>query len=278
MGKNALGQQVDQWGIPINTFYDSGTSGVVNTTPNNSVVQQPQINAPAVKTAMPTIGTQQPNSGLGSSFFKQTYADGKGGSYEGGGWGSAAVSAIGTGVNAYLGFKGLDLAEETLDFQKDSWERRFAMMQDQYYRKLNSRRANRVGGMESTNEENRRVADYYDSGTNLEGAYPGATQAPAASSGFAPTSENGRMMNLAQSGSPVSPAGARDMMTNPNSTITNVSGSGFAGGNPVRNQVPVTSADAAVSNTQIGPMGKPKKKKKKQDPERSGSNNAEQTS
>ena len=210
--------------------------------------------------------------GLFSSFLPTTYKASDGSSQTGGGWGSAAMSAIGTGVNAYLGFKGLDLAEETLDFQKDSWEKRFAMMQDQYYRKLNNRRINHAmsNGLGTANE----IADYYDSGSNLEGVYPG--DKAASQSGFAPTQENANMMNLAQSGSPVSPSGAYDMMKNPNSTITNVSNSGFAGSN-VKNQVPVTSADAAMSNTQIGPQGKPKSKKKKKDVEKSDNSANDQT-
>jgi len=213
--------------------------------------------------------------GLFSSFLPTTYKASDGSSQTGGGWGSAAMSAIGTGVNAYLGFKGLDLAEETLDFQKDSWEKRFAMMQDQYYRKLNTRRSNHavINGLGNVEDIN----NYYDSGSNLEGAYPGAQPStPASQSGFAPTQENANMMNLAQSGSPVSPSGAYDMMNNPNSTITNVSNSGFTGSN-IKNQVPVTSADAAMSNTQIGPQGKPKSKKKKKDVEKSDNSANDQT-
>jgi len=274
MGKDAMGREIDQWGVPINTLYNSAAQTAQPSVQAPSV-QVPAVQAPAAGSNF-LSGTGKGTASLGGTPFMSNQVKMPDGSMQTNqGWGNMAMSAVGTGVNAYLGFKGLDLAEETLDFQKDSWERRFAMMQDQYYRKLNDRRAKDalVQGKGDWND----IREHYDSGTNIEGEYNPNATAPASQSGFAPTAENGRMMNLAQSGSPVSAAGAYDMMKNPNSTITNVSNSGFAGSG-LRNQTPVTSADAAVSNTQIGPMGKPKKKKKKNDPERSGSNNAEQTS
>ena len=81
-------------------------------------------------------------------------------------------SLVGTGsslANLYLGFKGYGLAKDQFDFQKDSFNRNFAMMQDQYYRKLNKQRSNAEfinGGYQNGDA----IRNYYDSGTNLEGA------------------------------------------------------------------------------------------------------------
>ena len=213
------------------------------------------------------------NNGIFSqnSMFGSSNTDVNGVKTTTGGWVSPALSAVGTGVNAYLGFKGLGLAEDTLDFQKESWEKNFAMMQDQYYRKLNDRRAYKHNlGRDQTRDEVNAVRDHYDSGTNIEGAY---NPSSASASGFAPTRENARTMNLAQSGAPLSAQGAYDATHNPNTKLLPGSRSAFV--NPNATPTPVTSADASVSNTSIGPRGQVKKRRRKKNPAQSDSNSSE---
>ena len=106
-----------------------------------------------------------------NSMFGGSTKDALGNVTKSGGWVSPLTSMVGTGVNAYMGMKNLGLAEDELDFKKDSWERNFAMMQDQYYRKLNNRRANAAMASGADWKES---MDFYDSGQNLDGGYTGA--------------------------------------------------------------------------------------------------------
>lgn len=132
------------------------------------------------------------------------------------GWLSPAISAIGSGFGAYTGLKGLGLAEENLDFQKDSWQQNFAMMQDQYYRKLNNRRANALITDGMSQAELQGLQSHYDSGTNMEGVsyQPGGSAfvnniaSPAID---APSIANASMMEQATGVAPYSPTAAQSM-------------------------------------------------------------------
>jgi len=81
------------------------------------------------------------------------------------------VSALGTGIGLYQGFKQLGIAEDDLAFRKDSWKKNFAMMQDQYNRQLNDRRASRLINYGTTQAEAMDIVNHFDSGTPVNGAY-----------------------------------------------------------------------------------------------------------
>lgn len=91
------------------------------------------------------------------------------------GWLSPAISGLSAIGQGYLGYKQLGLAEDKYETQKDQWERMFAMSQDEYYRKLNNRRASAEQGNLYANQGNvsadqrMEIANKYDTGANLEG-------------------------------------------------------------------------------------------------------------
>ena len=140
-------------------------------------------------------------------------------------WGNIGTmgSIASVAGNWIMGNKALDQAQEKFDFQKDSWEKQFAMMQDQYYRKLNNRRANRYATKEMSGAERISLDEHYDSGANLDGDYlpNGQTQMQQRSS---PSVQNANMMTQATGGAPYSPAAAQGMLN-----AGAASNSGFAG-------------------------------------------------
>ena len=145
-------KDTDVWGAASNPQY--------NIAPAPGSIYNPQTNLPYQNTTgtniQNTTGTNAytpKTSGVGGNiaaggspatasrsnweFLPTTGADGSSNP----GYLGLGVGLAKTGIDAYLGFQGLGMARESLDFQKDSWERRFAMQQDQYYRKLNARRS-----------------------------------------------------------------------------------------------------------------------------------------
>ena len=124
------------------------------------------------------VGDSIWNNGANGSFNGST----------GYGMASLGVSALGTAAGAYLGYQQLGLAEDQFDFQKDSWEKQFAMMQDAYYRKLNNKRGTSAVfslGEGATQEQRNNATAQYDSGVD-QGAYTspagiGESAVPAAS-------------------------------------------------------------------------------------------------
>ncbi len=123
-----------------------------------------------------------------------------------------AQSVLGAGINIWGGMKALGLAEDQFDFQKDSWEKNFAMMQDQYYRKLNDRRASRATYGDMSQDEKNNIANHYDSGAQNVGAYPGATSSGFNNGLVGPTQANANMMDQATGGAPYSANAAQSMM------------------------------------------------------------------
>ncbi len=144
------------------------------------------------------------------------------------GWGSDIMGSglglgdIGKGIGAYMGYSlgqdQLDLGREKFDFQKDSWEKQFSMMQDQYYRKLNNRRANKYNTWDLSQEEGNKLGEYYDSGANLEGAY---TPPSAEAGAGAPSVANAAVMDQATGGAPFSTGAAQGMINASNSGFNN---------------------------------------------------------
>ncbi len=238
-----------------------GTWGAVNNPTMKYAVEPNSIYNPTTNLQMPQGANPIQASPMGgasaaqSPFMKSMLGgseqDKFGNKSSTGGWLSPLTSAIGTGVNAYMGMKGLGLAEESLDFQKDSWEKNFAMMQDQYYRKLNSKRSiNATYGMDNI-EDRRNVWNHYDSGTNLEGAYrPG------------PTVAAGQANSALQAGA-ATPEMAAQMMGKTgmynNGGVAGANTSGFTA--PMASE-PQTASSAAIRNTNVGPDGKRRVKKK----------------
>lgn len=185
----------------------------------------------------------------------------------------AGAAVIGAGINAYTGLKGLGLAEDQFEFNKSSWEKNFAMMQDQYYRKLNRGRSNREiinGGIGSdgrySNNANE-IANYYDSGANLQGSAGtwANSQNPAPVNG--PTTANATMsatgspFNLVTKQAALGAPGVAPLSGPTNPAIA--AGMGTA---------PVTAAGSALQNTSIGPKGTIKKRVKKRNPQNSNDN------
>ena len=148
-----------------------------------------------------------------------------GGNTPGGAGGSGFLGGLDIGVlggiantaaSWMMGNKQLDHAQEQFDFQKESWEKRFAMMQDQYYRKINNRRAGRYLDEGMSESDRRNLGEYYDTGANQSNPYPGASEPAQGSfhnSGFVgPTNQNASMMDQATGGAPYSPEAAQSMM------------------------------------------------------------------
>jgi len=81
---------------------------------------------------------------------------------------------------------------------------------------------------------------------------------------MAPTRENAQIMNMAQSGAPLSAQGAYEVAHNPNNSM-GFSMSDFA-------KTPVTASEAAAENSHIGPQGKMRRRKQKGDVQQSDSN------
>ena len=217
----------------------------------------------------PSVIPKVPGSASGSewSWMGKTNADGS----KSPGVLGLGMSAINTGVNAWMGMKGLDLAEENLDFQKDSWERRFAMQQDQYYRKLNAKRSINNSREGMTQAEATQLNNHYDSGVNLQGSYT------PDSGSINPTAAQVAEQTKSDWNRPTVPASDSGMLptANPFSTASMLSrGSGKAIGNIMQanspmasnsamlGSQPVTASNAAIRNTNVGPDGKRRVKKK----------------
>lgn len=113
------------------------------------------------------------------------------------GFAAPIMSGIGTGINAWMGNKALGLAEDQFDFQKDSFNKNYEMMLDQYNRGLNNTRLQRQVSQNpnATMDERQAMGAYYDTGANQTTPYG----APVAASAFA--------------GSPQTPAGAVEPTT-----------------------------------------------------------------
>ncbi len=179
--------------------------------------------------------------GWGDKILPYNVTDGKGGIVQNSGFASPALSVIGAGINAWGGMKALGLAEDQFDFQKDSWEKNFAMMQDQYYRKLNDRRASRATYGDMSQDEKNNIANHYDSGAQNVGAYPGATSSGFNNGLVGPTQANANMMDQATGGAPYSANAAQSMM----------------------NASPYTQGSAYVDNTAVDQGGEIRRARKK---------------
>jgi hypothetical protein len=180
-----------------------------------------------------------------------------GGVYQNSGFLSPALSAVGTGLNAWMGMKSLGLAEDQFDFQKESWEKNFAMMQDQYNRKLNNRRASRMiqGGQSQADIDS--IANHYDSGAKNVGAYQGGG-APSTLPGYNTvgyTGDVGTSTNPAQGGG-YSGSDFNNIISNPASAaipVNTMNSAGMVAANtPYANQQP---ANAYIDNTNVDPKG-----------------------
>jgi len=178
-----------------------------------------------------------------------------------GGWGSPLISGLGTAANAWLGMKGLGMAEESLDFQKDSFNRNFAMQQDQYYRSLNDKRILGNVSENMSTQDMANLRNHYDSGANLEGAYnPSATALTnqTRSDWNQPTIPSASGSGMAQ----VNPYSTASMLTNGSAAAlgnigriaqANALDSNFS--SPMQAK-PVQAKPTGISNTNVGPDGK----------------------
>ena len=173
-----------------------------------------------------------------------------------------------TAASWYMGNKQLDQAQEQFDFQKESWEKRFAMMQDQYYRKLNNRRAGMYLDEGMSEADRRKLGEHYDTGENQTTPYPGSSsQAPAGSfnnSGFVgPTQQNADMMNQATGGAPFSPEAAQSMMNSSAFTRPPMSGAS----EPTN---PANATDATAGRESAARAARAKRKPKTQSTDDTG--------
>ncbi len=107
----------------------------------------------------------------GGDWFGGNMKGPNGSTMQSSGFMSPIMSGIGTGLNAWGGMKALGLAEDQFDFQKDSWEKNFAMMQDQYNRSLNNRRSSRAITGYETKAERDAIANHYDTGSGDPGQF-----------------------------------------------------------------------------------------------------------
>ena len=258
------------WGQSQNVM-DFGAGGVTNAWSGNQNAGQATQTYDGFNKGMgsagnanPLANSMKPNAVTTPKVGGNTGAGGIGGS----GIGFDTVAGIATtALNWNMGNKQLDMAQEQFDFQKDSWEKRFAMMQDQYYRKINNRRAGRYLDDGMSEADRRKLGEYYDSGENKTNPYPGASQAPAGSfnnSGFVgPTQQNADMMDQASGGAPYSPEAAQSMMgasafTTPPMAATN------AGANPAN------VADATAGRESAAREARAKRKPKTQSTDDTG--------
>jgi hypothetical protein len=156
------------------------------------------VNNPNATNGIYNYNTPQTNGGQGMFGMSQNT------------WGNVGTlgSIANVAGNWIMGNKALDQSQEKFDFQKESWEKQFAMMQDQYYRKLNNRRANRYVTSDMSQADRNSLGEHYDSGANLDGAY----QPSNPSQRGAPTPANAAMMDQATGGAPVSPSAAQGML------------------------------------------------------------------
>ena len=60
------------------------------------------------------------------------------------GWGTGVFSLASAGLNSWLGLENLSLAEDTLDFQKDAWNKNFETQQKLTNTQMADRQAARV--------------------------------------------------------------------------------------------------------------------------------------
>ena len=177
---------------------------------------------------------------------------------------------LNAGINAYTGIKGLGLAQDQFDFQKDAWAKNFAMMQDQYYRKLNKDRANRAYYGMSTEDragKAQEIENFYDSGTNMQGANNQWSPNPAPVNG--PTAANAQMMATS---SPFNLQTKQAALGAPGQTLTPGAGDPTKITAGLGNVIPVTAAGSAMLNTNVNPKGEISKRVKKRNPQHSNDN------
>lgn len=108
-----MGLYGNQMSFPTSSFFNSANMGL----PTNSV--SVGMESPGIMSSMWDGFT---NSDIWKSPFQQTLKDGT----KVGGWGTAGLSiAAGLG-NAWMGMQQLDLAKDTLAFNKDTFEKNYA--------------------------------------------------------------------------------------------------------------------------------------------------------
>ncbi|WP_210474006.1 hypothetical protein [Vibrio crassostreae] len=119
---------MNQWAMPQigNSFTGQNT---------NNQMGQLGLNTSSL-TTNPTVGTSNNGSFL-SGIFDNRAADGSVQQ----GWLSPTTNALGGIAQSWLGFQGLGLARDQLDFQKNTWNEQFAMKREEYDYQVERRNA-----------------------------------------------------------------------------------------------------------------------------------------